>query len=66
MHITEVIKQEVAPPDIVKYQGAIKRPLTASQPRCMGTTLRAPAAAKKKKKGKKKAQLTNVNAICLF
>lgn len=26
MHITEVIKQEVIAPDIVKYQGVIVRP----------------------------------------
>lgn len=36
MHITEVIKQEVIPPDIVKYQGVIIRPFTLAHPQHMG------------------------------
>lgn len=35
MHITEVIKQEVILPDIVKYQGAIIHPFIVPQPQHM-------------------------------
>lgn len=59
MHITEVIKQEVIPPDIVKYQGVIIRPLTPSQPQHMGMMQRL-------RDQLQKVQHANVNAICLF